>query len=68
MPENKTSMETLKNANWNDVIQEVTTKLRYMQACAEKLPPGIEANRIANDLFLPNLALIAEFCDNIIVE
>ena len=68
MPEDKTSMETLKNADWNNVIQEVVTKLRYMQACAEKLPPGVEADRIANDLFLPNLALIGEFCTNIVIE
>ena len=58
----ETDIETLRQANWESVEQEVVHKLRFLRAAVETLEPNELNNKIAKDLFLPALMKLGEFC------
>lgn len=64
----ETDIQTLRQADWESVEQEVVYKLRFLRAAVEKLEPTEVNNKIARDLFLPALKKLGEFCTMIKLE
>ncbi len=65
-----TSMATLAGGSWHALEAEVVAKIRLLAQTAASMakddsPVGDE---IAHDLILPNLKLLAMFCENIKIE
>jgi hypothetical protein len=58
----KTNIEQLRLAQWDKVEKEVVMKIRILRAACEKLEPNPLNDKIAEDLFLPALSLLGEFC------
>lgn len=63
-----TKMETLKNADWSQLEEDVVTRIRFLRSFVEKTDADAVNDAIASDLILPNLALLAEFCENIDIK
>jgi hypothetical protein len=63
-----TKMETLKNADWSQLEEDVVTRIRFLRSFVEKTDADAVNDVIASDLILPNLALLAEFCENIDIK
>lgn len=57
-----TDIQTLRQANWESVEQEVVYKIRLLHAMVDKLEPNEMNNKIAQDLFLPAMMKLGEFC------
>ena len=64
----ETDIQTLRQADWESVEQEVVYKLRFLRAAVEKLEPNELNNKIARDLFLPAPKKLGEFCTMIKFE
>ena len=64
----ETNIETLRQADWESVEQEVVYKLRFLRAAVEKLEPNELNDKIAKDLLLPALQKLGEFCTMIRFE
>lgn len=64
----ETNIQTLRNADWESVEQEVVYKLRFLRAAVAKLEPNELNDQIARDLFLPALKKLGEFCTMIKFE
>ena len=58
----KTNMEKLRTADWDQLERDVVFRIRLLRATCEKLEPGAVSDKIAQDIFLPALGLLAEFC------
>lgn len=58
----KTNMEQLAKADWAHLEQDVVAKIRMLQTICAKLPQDELSDKIANELILPALQLLAEFC------
>lgn len=61
----KTDLKTLRDANWDQLEGDVVQKIRILKAAATHLEDGFIGDKIANDLILPNLQLLAEFCGGV---
>lgn len=65
----QTDMATLAAADWDDLEREVVTRIRLLRMTAQGLseddPLSEYHDRIANDLILPNVRLLAQFCANV---
>lgn len=61
----KTDILALRRADWDGVEREVVLKLRLLRGVVEKIEPNETSDRLANDLFLPCLRLLGEFCTRI---
>jgi hypothetical protein len=64
----KTDIETLRQADWAAVEIEVMQKIRFLRAAVAKLEPNELNDKIAEDLFLPALTKLGEFCMMITIE
>jgi hypothetical protein len=64
----KTKMETLKNADWDKLEKDVVDRIRMLRALVVKTDSDPVNDAIASDLILPNITLLAEFCENIDIE
>jgi|GEM_PF-4562559 len=68
-PNMKTSMTRLAKADWHGIEKDVVERIRVLHATAKAManpPHNVEvADKIANDLILPNMKLLATFCTNI---
>lgn len=64
----KTKMETLKNADWDKLENDVVARIRMLRALVDKTDADAVNDAIASDLILPNITLLAEFCENIDIE
>lgn len=64
----KTKMETLKNADWDKLENDVVVRIRMLRALVGKTDADAVNDAIASDLILPNITLLAEFCENIDIE
>ena len=63
MPEDK---EPGKNPNWDSIQRDVERKLTYLKGAWNCTAKNKELHkRIFNDIYLPNLKLLGEFCANI---
>jgi len=63
----ETTMEQLAKADWKALERDVVTRIRIMAILARTIkretPDEIEtADKIANNLILPNIQLLASFC------
>jgi len=58
----KTSIETLKQADWDRLESDVLTRIRLLKTAVAGMEPGPLNDKIAEDLFLPCLQLLGEFC------
>ena len=68
MPPIETNMEMLANANWEKIRTEVNQRIDFLEAACKKLEKNHLSDMIAKDLILPNIALLGEFCTNIVIE
>jgi len=64
----KTDIATLKKADWNKVEDEVVEKIRLLKAACLHLESNPLNDKIAEDIFLPALALLGDFCTRITLE
>jgi hypothetical protein len=64
----KTDIETLRQADWDGVEKDVVTRIRLLKAACQHLDPNDMNDKIAEDLFLPALRLLGEFCTRITIE
>lgn len=60
-----TNMETLRGADWDQLERDVVERIRLLGAVAKKGGDGEEWDKIANDLIIPNIGLLAQFCSNV---
>lgn len=63
----KMDILTLRKADWAGTEREVVFKMRLLHGMVEKLEPTPINDKIAADLIMPALQLLAEFC-NCVVE
>ena len=63
-----TNMQTLKDADWDTLERDVMLRIRLLRKVAEKLDGNALSDKIANELILPNLKLLAAFCASVEVE
>ncbi|MFP4141489.1 MAG: hypothetical protein ACLFVH_13190 [Phycisphaerae bacterium] len=63
----KTTMAQLASADWEKLERDVVARIRVLAETARAMSrPAIKreaADRIANDLILPNLQLLGAFCE-----
>ena len=64
----KTDIATLRNARWEHLEQEVVFRIRLLKGIAEKLEPTPYNDAIAQDLILPAMGLLAEFCQSVAIS
>ena len=48
--------------------RDVVTRIRLLRDLANALPDKRLADKMANDLILPNIQLLAEFCESVDIE
>jgi len=65
--EPRTDMATLKAADWDKIEEEVIERIAMLRASCEMEPSSL-ADKIANDLILPNVMLLGEFITNIKID
>lgn len=61
----KTNVTTLKNADWNELTNDVVTRIKALEATVKSLEENDANDLICNDLIYPNLEILAEFCANV---
>jgi hypothetical protein len=64
----KTKMETLKNADWDQLEKDVVIRIKALRVLVAKTDSDAVNDAIANDLILPNISLLAEFCESIDID
>ncbi len=67
-PHKATDIATMRGADWDGVEKEVVEKLRMLKALCAHLEPNPLNDKIAEDLFLPALRLLGEFCVKVQIE
>ncbi|MCC7407380.1 MAG: hypothetical protein IT442_04870 [Phycisphaeraceae bacterium] len=60
-----TTVTTLKNADWDRLEKNVTRKIGLLRATVAALPEDETGNKIARDIYLPLVRLLANFCASI---
>jgi hypothetical protein len=63
-----TSIEMLSNADWDRLETDVVTRIRVLKAAAQGLERNPLSDRIAQDLFLPCLRMLAGFCESVDIK
>lgn len=63
-----TDITTLAGADWDELERDVVVRIRLLRAASQKLEANEVNDRIAQDLFLPAIRLLAEFCLRIEIE
>jgi len=63
-----TSIAQLKRANWDTLQVDVASRIRLLRSTVMRLEDNAASDAIARDLILPNLALLAEFCENVSMD
>jgi hypothetical protein len=58
-----TSIEELRGADWDQLEADVVARIRALRAICTTIKPGELSDKMANDLILPNLKLLAAFCE-----
>lgn len=64
----KTAIATLRNARWDQLEQEVVFRIRLLKGIAENLEPSPFNDAIAQDLIMPAMGLLAEFCQSVAIS
>ncbi len=64
-----TSALRLQQADWDRLEADVVTGIRALRAIVARLEPDKPLTEsMAKNLIMPNLELLAEFCNNVSVE
>lgn len=58
----QTSMKTLAKCNWDGLEQDVVQRIRMLKVACQAMDQNALTDQIANDLILPSLRLLGEFC------
>lgn len=61
----KTNVTTLKAADWNELTNDVVTRIKALEATVNSMDESDVNDAICNDLIYPNLEILAEFCANV---
>jgi hypothetical protein len=61
----KTDIETLRKASWDKMEAQVVDRIRLLKAMAQNIVKNELSDQIANDLVLPALSLLGEFCETV---
>lgn len=64
----RTTMHQLAKADWEKLEQEVVERIRGLAVIARNLEPGPWSDKIADELILPNMGLLAHFCENVKID
>ena len=64
----KTNIATLRNARWDVLEEEVVFRIRLLKGIAENLEPSPMNDAIAQNLILPAMGLLAEFCQSVAIS
>lgn len=68
MSKTTTSMEKLRKADWDGLERDVVLRIRLLRNMTASIDDGLIEDKVANDLILPNLRLLAMFCEAIEVS
>jgi len=58
----KTSIAALKKADWDRMESDVVTRIRLLKTAVQGMQASPLNDKIAEDLFLPCLQLLGDFC------
>lgn len=61
-------MDDLARADWPQLEEDVTARIHLLAGMAALHAKSALMDKIANDLILPNLRLLAQFCENIEIK
>lgn len=64
----KTSMKQLKSADWNQLENDVLMRIRWLRAVVSHSAEDPVNDAIAEDLILPAVTLLSEFCALVTIE
>lgn len=59
------TVKTVKNADWDRLEKDVASKIKLLRATVAALPEDEVGNKIAHDIYLPLVKLLANFCASI---
>lgn len=63
-----TDLRTLQGAEWDVMEREVVERIHALKAITDGLKPGPMADKIAQELILPNIATLAHFITSVQLE
>jgi len=63
-----TNMATLKAANWEQLELDVLVRIRLLRETVQGLDANKVTDRVAEDLVLPAVRLLAAFCECVEVQ
>lgn len=63
-----TSIEQLRKADWDQLQRDVATRISLLRATVNRIDADAAGEAIARDLILPNVRLLAEFCENVDID
>ena len=58
----RTSLAALKQANWERLESDVVSRIRLLRTAVAGMEASPLSDKVAQDLFLPCLQLLGEFC------
>jgi hypothetical protein len=64
----KTSIMQMRGANWSKVRRDVNKRINLLEAIVQRLEPTPINDAIANDMILPALELLGDFCACVVIE
>lgn len=64
-PVMKTSTKQLSGADWDAMEREVVEKIRLLKSFSQAMPGNPVMEKVANDLILPCVGLLADFCASV---
>ena len=64
----KTDIMQLRTADWDQLERDVVTRIRMLRAIVEKIDVNPLSDKVAQDLFLPAVTLLGEFCTMIEID
>ena len=67
-PKPRTSILQLRKADWGRLEADVVTRIHLLKSMADALEPNPTTEKIANDLIVPAIALLGQFCSMIDIE
>lgn len=63
-----TDIATLKAADWDKLEQQVRERIAILRAIVTDLDASPISDKLANDLILPAVALLADFCTRVTID
>lgn len=67
-PTTNTTIEQLRQADWDQLHDDVSLRIDLLEQAVKTLDPNPLNDKIANDLFMPALRLLADFCLRVEIE